>query len=73
MWAKVSTGKHPHEPPRPALIVSVRRTRAGEWEAWCVMVDDLTDPADPRVFAQWVPYRLLRPVKSDPNLLFGLR
>lgn len=37
------------------------------------MVDDLTDPAEPRVFAQWVPYRLLRPVKSDPNRLFGLR
>jgi len=70
----VPTGKHPHEPPRPAVIVSWRRSvKSGEWEAWCVLLDDLTDPDDPRVIEQWVPRRLLRPVTSDPNLLFGLR
>ena len=73
VWARVpgTRARHPLEAPKPALVLHWRQ-HAGQWEALIVYVDD-HDDQEPITLQAWVPATALRPVRSDPNLLWGLR
>ncbi|TWE07354.1 hypothetical protein [Rudaeicoccus suwonensis] len=70
VWAQLRV-KHPLEPPCYGLLVRWRKAGRG-FEGLVVVVDEISDPADPIVVQQWIPAAQLRPVRSDPNRAWGI-
>ncbi|WP_144628957.1 hypothetical protein [Arthrobacter woluwensis] len=66
-------GDPPEAQMRQVLIVEWRR-HSYKWRARVVyVIESVSGSEEPAVVDRWVPAEVLRPVKSNPNTLFGVR
>ena len=65
-------GEPPEARMRQVFILAWRR-HSYRWSARVVYTVDVQGSSEAAVVQRWVPLEVLRPVKSDPNILFGIR
>lgn len=69
VWVRLKA-KHPLEPPVQGLVIAWRR-RSYQWQALVIVID--ASGEEPVAIQLWLPADRMRPVRTDPNTIFGNR